>query len=411
MLRCNRCDRPICTACAVLTPTGYRCKECVRGQQKIFDTAQWIDYPLAFVVAGVLSFFGSLIASYLGFFTIFIAPVAGVVVAEAVRWVVRRRRSRLLYQIAAGGAIAGALPILLMGLLPALFWRRSPRSIFTFVARSLSFSGHQHHVLPLKWNPNPLAWYGHLRMLTDLRIENFAIIQQLELEFKPGLITFTGETGAGKSIILDAITAVVGGRADITMIRAGSDRASVEATFRLSKANHEAITDILEREDLLDDPDYVTLSRELRREGRSTAQSQRAQSNLNLVRDIGAYLIDIHGQSEHLSLLNVRQHIHLLDRYAASEAALADYRKTYDQLMSLRRELNQLRQTEQDAERRTDLLSYQLQEIDAADLKPGEETELRQERDRLANAENLASLAQQTLTLLDEGIARNALDF
>ena len=77
MLRCNRCDRPICTACAVLTPTGYRCKECVRGQQKVFDTAQWIDYPLAFVVAGVLSFLGSLAASYLGFFTIFIAPIVG----------------------------------------------------------------------------------------------------------------------------------------------------------------------------------------------------------------------------------------------------------------------------------------------------------------------------------------------
>ena len=110
-------------------------------------------------------------------------------------------------------------------------------------------------------------------MLTDLRIENFAIIQQLELEFKPGLITFTGETGAGKSIILDAITAVVGGRTDITMIRAGADRASVEATFRLSEANRKPITEILEREDLLDDPDYVTLSRELRREGRNIARA------------------------------------------------------------------------------------------------------------------------------------------
>jgi len=132
MLRCNRCDRPICTACAVLTPTGYRCKECVRGQQKIFDTAQWIDYPLAFVVAGVLSFLGSLVASYLGFFTIFIAPVAGVVVAEAVRWVIRRRRSRLLYQIAAAGAIAGALPILLMGLLP-IFFGGGARGLFSLL--------------------------------------------------------------------------------------------------------------------------------------------------------------------------------------------------------------------------------------------------------------------------------------
>lgn len=240
-------------------------------------------------------------------------------------------------------------------------------------------------------------------MLTELRIENFAIIQQLELEFKPGLITFTGETGAGKSIILDAITAVVGGRTDSTMVRAGADRATVEATFRLSESNRAAIQGILTHEDLLDDPDYVTLSRELRREGRSTARINGRSVNVNLMREIGAYLIDIHGQSEHLSLLNVREHIHLLDRYAGSDAALAKYCETYEQLASLRRELSHLRQTEQDAERRTDLLSYQLQEIDSAGLKVDEEAELRQERERLANAENLASLAQQILLLLDEG--------
>lgn len=240
-------------------------------------------------------------------------------------------------------------------------------------------------------------------MLTELRIDNFAIIQQLELEFKPGLITFTGETGAGKSIILDAITAVVGGRTDPSMIRAGAERASVEATFRLSDANRKLINDILEREDLMDDPDFVTLSRELRREGRNIARANGRTVSLNLVREIGSYLIDIHGQSEHLSLLNMRQHIHLLDRYASSETALSEYRKAYDQLAGLRRELNQLRQTEQDAERRTDLLGYQLQEIDSAHLRPNEEPELRQERERLANAENLASLAQRSLTLLDEG--------
>lgn len=120
MLRCNRCNRPICTQCAVLTPTGYRCKECVRGQLKIFDTAQWIDYPLAFIVAAGLSFAGSWIASFLGLFTIFIAPVAGVILAEAVRWVVRRHRSRLLFQVAVAGAIIGALPQLLVALLPVL---------------------------------------------------------------------------------------------------------------------------------------------------------------------------------------------------------------------------------------------------------------------------------------------------
>jgi hypothetical protein len=122
MLRCNRCNRPICTACAVLTPTGYRCKECVRGQLKVFDTARTTDYVLAFIVAGVLSFFGSLLASFLGFFTIFIAPVAGVVIAEAVRLVVQKRRSKLLFQIATGAAVVGGLPVLLSALLGSILF-------------------------------------------------------------------------------------------------------------------------------------------------------------------------------------------------------------------------------------------------------------------------------------------------
>ena len=109
LLRCNRCDRPMCQSCAVLTPTGYRCKECVRGQQKIFDTARWWDYPLTIIVAGVLAYLGSIIASLFGFFTILLAPVAGMIIAEAVRFVVRKRRSRLLPLIAAGSALLGGL--------------------------------------------------------------------------------------------------------------------------------------------------------------------------------------------------------------------------------------------------------------------------------------------------------------
>ncbi len=120
-LRCNRCNKPICTQCAVLTPTGYRCKECVRGQQKIFDTAQWIDYPLAIVLATGLSYVASRIAPVLGFFVIFVAPIAGVIIAEAVRWVVHRRRSKLLFQLTLLGTIAGSLPQLFIRILPLFF--------------------------------------------------------------------------------------------------------------------------------------------------------------------------------------------------------------------------------------------------------------------------------------------------
>lgn len=122
-LRCNRCDKPICHKCAVQTPTGYRCAECVRSQQKVFDTAQWYDYITSFIVAGVLSFIGSRFIPLLGFFTIFLAPVAGMIIAEAVRFIVRRRRSRLLTRLTTTATALGSLPALLftLFLFPALF--------------------------------------------------------------------------------------------------------------------------------------------------------------------------------------------------------------------------------------------------------------------------------------------------
>jgi hypothetical protein len=119
-LRCNRCEKPICTQCAVLTPTGYRCRECVRGQQKVFETATWIDYPIAVIIAVILAYVGSVIASFLSFFTIFVAPIAGVVIAEAVRMATRRRRSRRLYLAAAAAVVLGCLPRLLIPLLALL---------------------------------------------------------------------------------------------------------------------------------------------------------------------------------------------------------------------------------------------------------------------------------------------------
>jgi DNA repair protein RecN (Recombination protein N) len=240
-------------------------------------------------------------------------------------------------------------------------------------------------------------------MLTDLKIDNFAIIQTLELQPGAGLVTFTGETGAGKSIILDAIIALLGGKADSTLIRSGAERAILEATFELPKTSQAELAQILTREDLLDDPHYLTLGREIRREGRSVARVNGRSVSLNLMRELGSFLVDIHGQSEHLSLLNVRQHINLLDRYADSGQALKNYTETYKKITSLRHELDELRRSEQDAARMVDLLNFQIQEIEAAHLRPGEEEELRLERDRLANAENLAALAQQSLQTLEEG--------
>lgn len=240
-------------------------------------------------------------------------------------------------------------------------------------------------------------------MLTELRIENFAIIDKLQLEFARGLLIFTGETGAGKSIIMDALEMLLGGRAETSVLRNGAERASVEGIFQLRGLTQKNVNEILRREDLLDDENYLTLARDLRREGRSTARVNGRIVNLSLMREIGAFLVDIHGQTEHLSLLDARSHLGLLDRFANSETALTGYRQSYHALQSLRRELSELRAAQADAQRRIEMLSFQVEEITSAQIKPGEEETLRQERDRLANAENLAASAQEALTLLDEG--------
>jgi len=119
-LRCKSCGKPICPDCAVHTPTGYSCKECLRGRQRIFETARWHDYLLAAVVAAGLSYLGSLFVSRIGFFTILLAPIAGTLIAEAVRLLVGRRRSKLLFQLTAVAVAVGALPSLLAPLLGML---------------------------------------------------------------------------------------------------------------------------------------------------------------------------------------------------------------------------------------------------------------------------------------------------
>ncbi|NOT03085.1 MAG: DNA repair protein RecN [Anaerolineales bacterium] len=240
-------------------------------------------------------------------------------------------------------------------------------------------------------------------MLTELHIQNFAIIDKLDLRFDSGLIILTGETGAGKSIILDAVVMLIGGKADTTFVRTDSDAAFVEAVFQLTGPEKEAVHFILNREELMDDPNYVTLMREVRKEGRSVARINGRTVNVGLLKELGALLVDIHGQAEHLSLLDPRAHLGLLDRYAEVGQPLGDYRQTYHAILNLRRELTDLRKAQSDADRRIEMLTYQAEEIESAGLKAGEEEELRKERDRLANAESLAENAQEALAVLDEG--------
>jgi DNA repair protein RecN (Recombination protein N) len=202
---------------------------------------------------------------------------------------------------------------------------------------------------------------------------------------------------------MDALDVLMGGHADVNSIRSEANLARVEGTFKLSGPERSAAIEILKREELLDDPDYVTMTREVRREGRSVARLNGRVVGLPLLKELGEILVDIHGQSEHLSLLNVRAHLGLLDRYAGIESNLAAYHKAHQHLLGLRHELHDLRAAQQDAERRTEMLTFQADEIEVVRLRQAEDTELKQERDRLANAESLASLAQDALTVLDEG--------
>jgi len=239
-------------------------------------------------------------------------------------------------------------------------------------------------------------------MLVELRIQNFAIIDHLELEFKDGLTIFTGETGAGKSIIIDAVETLLGGRADSTLIRSGTSSALVEGTFLISDRLIGQVEEILNREELDLEGKYINLSREFKLEGRNTARINGRLVNLALFKEIGDLLIDLHGQSEHLSLHRVQNHLELLDRFAEIDLEQTDYRESYDLLLKIRKQLKTLRASEKDKADRVELLKFQVAEINAANLEIGEDAQLLEERTRLSNAENLAAHASKALDSLDD---------
>ena len=238
-------------------------------------------------------------------------------------------------------------------------------------------------------------------MLKEISIRNFAVIESLDLEFTSGFNVFTGETGAGKSIILDALSIVLGEKADNTFIREGTRRASVEALFDYGNRRDE-ITAILEREDLLpDDPaEELTLAREIRLEGRSTARINGHAVSLSLLQEVGSLLADIHGQSEHLSLLKPASHIRLVDQFAGNDELLRQYKALYREYLSLVKELKTLHDGEAEALRLQDILTYQANEIDSAELSAEEEESLIRERTRMANAEKIAKQLRQALHAL-----------
>ena len=258
--------------------------------------------------------------------------------------------------------------------------------------------------------------------LTELQIRDFAIIDRLHLRFHSGLNILTGETGAGKSIIIDAIGLLLGDRATAEMVRAGADRAEVEAVFQLEAGMPASEPDrpqsapddspqaggihgLLEAEGL-DDPDApesLVLSREVRRSGRNFCRVNGRTVSRKLLSELAALLVDIHGQGEHLNLLRPRTHVDLLDRYGGLLPLRRKVAGKTHQVQQARRELERMRSDARTIAQRLDLLSFQVEEISEAALEAGEEKELEVERKRLSNAETLLQLANGAATLLNEG--------
>lgn len=239
-------------------------------------------------------------------------------------------------------------------------------------------------------------------MLQEIRIQNFAIIDRLDLSFAPGLNVITGETGAGKSIIVDAVELLLGGRVDQTMVRAGAERALIEGVFMIDGRTALALLPILEREDLSDGGplDELVIGREVRANGRSSARINGVTVNLELLSEIGDKLVDVHGQSAHLSLLKPSSHIDLLDRYAELMEARAAIAALVHKLTAARREIARLQQDEAQMKRRAERLTHEIEEIETAALTPGEDESLLAERNRLSNSEQLARLAADSVHVL-----------
>lgn len=241
-------------------------------------------------------------------------------------------------------------------------------------------------------------------MLSELHITNFAIIDHLELTLAPKFNVITGETGAGKSIIIDAVNMLLGSRTDSDFIRAGTDRALVEGVFKLSPTLQREVRPLLDTEGIeVESPDEVTLAREIRSNGRTVCRVNGTAVGIGFFREVSGKLIDIHGQSEHLSLLKPREHVNLLDRYANLMDLRASNTSLVRKLNEVRGEIDHLMQDEAALARRVDMLGFQIEEIRATAPRVGEEEELKDERTRLSNAEQLATLSSEVRSLLVDG--------
>ncbi|MBN8208206.1 DNA repair protein RecN [Bacillus sp. NTK071] len=231
-------------------------------------------------------------------------------------------------------------------------------------------------------------------MLAELSIRNFAIIEAITVSFERGLTVLTGETGAGKSIIIDAIGLLVGGRGSAEFVRYGTKKAEIEGLFHIDP-EHPTVQK-LEDVGIEFTDDMVVLRRDISSAGKSICRVNGKLVTLGILREIGQTLIDIHGQHEHQDLMQSDKHLSLLDQFGDGSIgpALTEYREVYHRYKKIQQQMRNLTENEQQMAHRLDLIQYQLEEITKAELSPNEDEELMEEKMRLGNFEKLFSALQ-----------------
>ena len=240
-------------------------------------------------------------------------------------------------------------------------------------------------------------------MLGRLYIKNFALIEELEISFCEHFNVMTGETGAGKSIVIDAVSVLLGGRAQAEYIRSGTDRAILEGVFYLPP--HHQVFDLLKEAGIENDDQVIVLSREITLSGRNACRVNGRALTLGQYRSIGLLIVEIHGQHDHQALLQTDNHINILDQFGGLEqlGLVREVKEKYNAWSSAKKELEELRTKEKERLQRMDFLAYQLKEIKEAKLKPGEMEELAREAKVLANAEKISSQLNVTYRCLFGG--------